>query len=206
MVLNLTFLLLSRALGAAETYHGEDKQKGMTYIPFIVFSSVFAVIWTIMLVLVCLNGASIEFWDNMTIYYNVHLASDYKCMFGIMFLAGCCVMGSMIYNFNLDHIREEQGVRAKIAIGICVLLIVINFLHVIFLLIFPLTVVMGFISFSFFLCACCGLLPFLSHMILKLEAEGQAKGLEGDSWTLAGGGDYDAMSVASGQSYNDHIN
>jgi hypothetical protein len=61
---------------------------------------------------------------------------------------------------------------------------------------------MGVVSFSFFLVAVCGLLPFMSHLILKLETFGQARGEEGDSWALNNNRDDDVMSVTSGQSIN----
>ena len=53
-----------------------------------------------MFVFVCLNGASVSFWTNMTAYYNVHLASDYKALFGLMFLTGAFIMATIIYNLN----------------------------------------------------------------------------------------------------------
>lgn len=100
MVLNLSFLLLSKALGAAETNQGEDRHKGVTILPFVIFAVIFATIWLTTLLLVCLNGASVSFWDNMNMYFNVHLASDYKGLFGLMFLAGVCVMSTIMYNFH----------------------------------------------------------------------------------------------------------
>jgi len=57
---------------------------------------------------------------------------------------------------------------------------------------------MGMISFGYFLIATCGLLPFISHLILSLEAEGQSKRGEGDTWALNNYIDDDALSVASG--------
>lgn len=92
----------------------------------------------------------------------------------------------MIYNFMDKSIREDHGNYAKAGVAISFTLAIANALHIAVLLIFPSTLMIGIISFTFFLVAVCGMLPLLHHMILRLEADGQNIGHEGASWALNG--------------------
>jgi len=57
IVVNIFLLLLCYTMGLLETFEGEERFKGMiNIITVIIFSALFFILWTVILVYVCLNG------------------------------------------------------------------------------------------------------------------------------------------------------
>jgi len=160
---------------------------GMSLIPFTIFAVIFAVVLITTIVMVCLNAADYEFWDrneNYNGYYNVHISTIYKSIECALFGTCAAVQGLKIHNFTREHGSDVHGHFAYAGVALAAVLLLLNILHIIFLIFYPVHLGLGFITFSYILVASCLMLPILHHMILRQEADGQEKREVTDSWAI----------------------